>query len=136
MLKRDSLTAQMQQLSHMLAKVKRLIIENKEQEAKIITVDIFLDFYRLSDSDLFSKSDKEFIQLLRERAFVAEEIDMLAYFVDEYAGLQDDLDAQLTLYRKLLKIYDYLENDLQFISFEQLARRKILEQSALLVDGE
>lgn len=136
MLKRDSLTAQMQQLSQMLAKVKRLIIEDKEQEAKIVTLDSFLDYYKLSDSDLFSKSDKEFIQWLRERAFVAEEVDMLAYFVDEYAGLQDDLDGQLTLYRKLLKIYDYLENDLQFISFEQLARRKILEQSALIVDDE
>lgn len=136
MLKRDSLTAQMQQLSQMLAKVKRLIIEDKEQEAKIVTLDSFLDYYKLSDSELFSKSDKEFIQWLRERAFVAEEVDMLAYFVDEYAGLQDDLDGQLTLYRKLLKIYDYLENDLQFISFEQLARRKILEQSALIVDDE
>lgn len=134
MLKRDSLTAQMQQLSQMLAKVKRLIVEDKESEAKTVTFDIFLDYYKLTDADLFLKSDEEFIQFLKEQAFVAEEIDMLAYFIDEYAGLQDDLIPQITLYRKLVKIYDYLEHDLQFISLEHIARRKIIEQSALVTN--
>ncbi len=134
MLKRDSLTAQMQQLSQMLAKVKRLIVEDKESEAKTVTFDIFLDYYKLTDADLLLKSDEEFIQFLKEQAFVAEEIDMLAYFIDEYAGLQDDLIPQITLYRKLVKIYDYLEHDLQFISLEHIARRKIIEQSALVTN--
>ena len=134
MLKRDSLTAQMQQLSQMLAKVKRLIVEDKESEAKTVTFDIFLDYYKLTDADLLLKSDEEFIQFLKEQAFVAEEIDMLAYFIDEYAGLQDELIPQITLYRKLVKIYDYLEHDLQFISLEHIARRKIIEQSALVTN--
>lgn len=128
MLKRDSLTAQMQQLSQVLAKVKRLIIEDKEREAQNIAAAIFLDYYALNDGDFFSKSDDEFIQLLKERAFVAEELNMLAYFIDEYAGLQEDFSSQVLLYRKLIRIFDYLERELQFISFDHISRRSILEQ--------
>lgn len=128
MLKRDSLTAQMQQLSQVLAKAKRLIIEDNEPEASKIIFDSFLDYYSISIDDLFILSDDEFIQLLRNKAFVAEEVSILANFVDEYAGLQDELASQILLYHKLIKIFDYLERDLQFISFDHIARRAILEQ--------
>lgn len=128
MLKRDSLTAQMQQLSQVLAKAKRLIIEDNEPEASKIIFDSFLDYYSISINDLFILSDDEFIQLLRNKAFVAEEVSILANFVDEYAGLQDELASQILLYHKLIKIFDYLERDLQFISFDHIARRAILEK--------
>lgn len=128
MLKRDSLTAQMQQLSQVLAKAKRLIIEDNEPEASKIIFDSFLDYYSISINDLFILSDDEFIHLLRNKPFVAEEVSILANFVDEYAGLQDELASQILLYHKLIKIFDYLERDLQFISFDHIARRAILEQ--------
>jgi hypothetical protein len=128
MLKRDSLTAQMQQLSQVLAKAKRLIIEDNEPEATKIIFANFLDYYSINDDDLFILSDEKFIQLLKDRAFVAEEISMLAYFIDEYAGLQEEFSSQILLYHKLIKIFDYLERELQFISFDHIARRAILEQ--------
>lgn len=127
MLKRDSLTAQMQQLSQVLAKTKRLIIEDNEPEAIKIIFDSFLDYYSINKDDLFILSDDEFIQLLRDRAFIAEEVSILANFVDEYAGLQEELASQILLYHKLIRIFDYLERDLQFISFDHIARRAILE---------
>lgn len=127
MLKRDSLTAQMQQLSQVLAKVKRLIIEDNEAEAKSVSFAVFLNHYALTEDDLLNKSEDQFLQLLKERGFVAEELNMLAYFVDEYAGLQDEFSNQLLLYHKLIHIFDFLERDLQFISFDHIARRSILE---------
>lgn len=117
----------MQQLSQVLAKVKRLIIEDHENEAKDVTLAIFQDYYSLNDADLMEKSEDEFLQLLKDRGFVAEELNMLAYFVDEYAGLQEDFANQILLYHKLIRIFDYLEQDLQFISFDHIARRSILE---------
>lgn len=105
MLKRDSLTAQMQQLSQVLAKVKRLIIEENDREAILVTSNTILDYYGISEEGLINKTDEEFIQLLKDRAFKAEEVNMLAYFIDEYAGLQDE-----------------------FISFDHISRRKLLEQ--------
>lgn len=117
----------MQQLSQVLAKVKRLIIEDNESEAKSITFGVFLDYYALNEDDLLHKSEDEFLQLLKDRGFVAEELNMLAYFVDEYAGLQEEFTNQLLLYHKLIRIFDYLERNLQFISFDHITRRSILE---------
>lgn len=128
MLKRDSLTAQMQQLSQVLAKVKRLIIEDNEGEAILITSKTILDYYGISEEDLVNKTEEEFVQLLKDRAFKAEEVNMLAYFIDEYAGLQDEFTSQVIFYHKLIRIFDYLDRDLQFISFDHISRRKLLEQ--------
>jgi hypothetical protein len=128
MLKRDSLTAQMQQLSQVLAKVKRLIIEDNEGKAILITSKTILDYYGISEEDLVNKTEEEFLQLLKDRAFKAEEVNMLAYFIDEYAGLQDEFTTQVIFYHKLIRIFDYLDRDLQFISFDHISRRKLLEQ--------
>jgi hypothetical protein len=128
MLKRDSLTAQMQQLSQVLAKVKRLIIEDNEGKAILITSKTILDYYGISEEDLVNKTEEEFLQLLKDRAFKAEEVNMLAYFIDEYAGLQDEFTTQVIFYQKLIRIFDYLDRDLQFISFDHISRRKLLEQ--------
>jgi hypothetical protein len=128
MLKRDSLTAQMQQLSQVLAKVKRLIIEDNEGKAILITSKTILDYYGISEEDLVNKTEEEFVQLLKDRAFKAEEVNMLAYFIDEYAGLQDEFTTQVIFYQKLIRIFDYLDRDLQFISFDHISRRKLLEQ--------
>ena len=128
MLKRDSLTAQMQQLSQVLAKVKRLIIEDNESEAIITTSKTILNYYGISEDDLVNKTDEEFIQLLKDRNFKAEEVNMLAYFIDEYAGLQEEFTSQVLFYQKLIRVFDYLDRDLQFISFDHIARRALLEQ--------
>ncbi len=128
MLKRDSLTAQMQQLSQVLAKVKRLIIEDNESEAIFITSKTIFDYYGISEDDLVNKSEEEFIQLLKDKSFNAEEVNMLAYFIDEYAGLQDEFSSQIMFYKKLIRVFEYLERDLKFISFDHIARRTLLEQ--------
>lgn len=127
MLKRDSLTAQMQQLSMVLAKVKRLIIEDHEPEAMDTTLATFIDYFAISREDLLMKSEEEFIQLIKEKNFVPEEVSLLAYFIDEYAGLQDEFKDQLILYKKLIRLFDYLELELQFIAFDHISRRSILE---------
>lgn len=128
MLKRDSLTAQMQQLSQVLAKVKRLIIEDNESQAKKVVLDSFLDYYALKESDVLNLSEDDFLHVLKKRTFVAEELTMLAYFVDEIAGLQDDFKDQIALYKKYIRIVDYLEEGFQFISFDHMARRNLLAQ--------
>ena len=128
MLKRDSLTAQMQQLSQVLAKVKRLIIEDNEIEAKKITSTIFKDYFQIDDNDFFITSEDQFLEKIRHRNLKAEEINMLSYFIDEYAGLQDEVSHQILLYRRYLLLVNLLENDYQFISFDHISRRTILQE--------
>ena len=128
MLKRDSLTAQMQQLSQVLAKVKRLIIEDAEDEAGSVTFAILLDYYQLNDKDLLILPEREFIEKIRNKNLQAEEVNMLAYFLDEYAGLQDELSSQLHLYANYLLLVAMLEEDYQFVSLDHIARKSLLEK--------
>ena len=127
MLKRDSLTAQMQQLSQVLAKVKRLIIEDAEGEAKNVTLDVFQDYYQLNDDDLLITTEDQFIERIRNKNLKAEELNLLAYFIDEYAGLQEELALQLSLYTKYLSLISLLEDEYNFMSLDHITRRSILK---------
>lgn len=121
------MTAQMQQLSQVLAKVKRLIIEDKENEALTVTQDIFEDYYKMSIDQLIYSEDVEFCEHVRK--LKAEEINMLAYFVDEYAGLQEELSLQLALYKRYLRLVGILEQEYQFVSLDHMSRAAILSKA-------
>lgn len=128
MLKRDSLVAQMQQLSQVLAKVKRLIIEDAEEEAKKISYAIFKDYYQLDDKDLLTLPEDQFIEKIRSKNLKPEELNMLSYFIDEYAGLQDEFTSQIHLYKIYLLLVSLLENEYHFVSIDHISRRTILQE--------
>lgn len=128
MLKRDSLAAQMQQLSQVLAKVKRLIIEDAEEEAKKVSYAIFKDYYQLNDEDLITLSEDQFLQKIKSKNLKPEELNMLSYFIDEYAGLQDEFALQLHFYKRYLLLVNLLENEHHFVSLDHISRRAILQE--------
>src|SRR3546814_490307 len=128
MLKRDSLAAQMQQLSQVLAKVKRLIIEDAEEEAKKISYAIFKEYYQLDDNDLLMLSEDEFLEKIKNKNLKPEELNMLSYFIDEYAGLQDEFTLQIHLYKKYLLLVSLLENEYHFVSLDHISRRAVLQE--------
>lgn len=123
--------ARMQQLSHTLAKVKRLILDDQEPEALQEVTDTLQDYFILHGVDLIRWSEDDFVAWLRQRNLVAEEVNQLAYFIDEYAGLQDAYREQAPVYRKLLRLYDILEKDYGFLSFEHLARKQLLQAQVM-----
>lgn len=127
MLKRDSLTAQLQQLNQVLARVKRLIIEDNEDDAKTLTEDTLSDYFRLGANDLQSFDETGFIDEIRKLNLQAGEVDGLAYFIDEYAGLQEDLPLQLLYYRHYISLVDFLEKEHQFVSFDHISRKTLLQ---------
>ena len=126
MLKRDSLTAQMQQLSHVLAKVKRLILEDDEAEAMDVVKEVLSNFFGLDYENLFTTTEESFEASIAK--LKGEELNMLASFVDEFAGLQDELDRQLLLYRRYLFLVDRMEGDFGFVSMEHLDRKRLLQE--------
>ncbi len=128
MLKRDSLAAQMQQLSQVLAKVKRLIIEDAEEEAKKVNYAIFKDYYQLNDEDLITLSENQFLQKIKSKNLKPEELNMLSYFIDEYAGLQEEFALQVHFYKRYLLLVNLLENEHHFVSLDHISRRTILQE--------
>ncbi|QNL50688.1 hypothetical protein H8S90_03565 [Olivibacter sp. SDN3] len=129
MLKRDSLTAQMQQLSHTLAKVKRLIIEDEESRALKEVEYTLAHYYGLEHQELVETPLGLFANRIREEAFKAEEISLLANFLDELAGLNDDEQTRRMIWTKVIMLFDILEKEHHVLSFEHLSRRSLLMQA-------
>jgi hypothetical protein len=126
MLKRDSLTAQMQQLSHTLAKVKRLIVEDQELKALENVNYTLSHYYGVTEQEIISMPGDLFTDRLREQQYKTEELNMLAAFLDELAGLNDDGLTRKNLWAKVISIYDLLEKEHHTLSFEHIARRNLL----------
>lgn len=126
MLKRDSLTAQMQQLSHTLAKVKRLILEDQELKALEDVNYTLSHYYGVTEREIIDMPGDLFTDRLREQQYKAEELNMLAAFLDELAGLSDDGLTRKNLWAKVISIYDLLEKEYHILSFEHIARRDLL----------
>ena len=123
MLKRDSLTAQMQQLSHTLAKVKRLILEDQELKALENVNYTLSHYYGVTEQEIINMPGDLFTDRLREQQYKAEELNMLAAFLDELAGLSDDGLTRKSLWTKVISIYDLLEKEYHTLSFEHISRR-------------
>lgn len=126
MLKRDSLTAQMQQLSHTLAKVKRLIVEGELAEATQAAESVLADYYGTGVTDLLETPANVFKQQLLQQQFAPEELARLADFIDLSAQLHAEPDAQRALWQKVILLYDVLEQEHQTVSFDHILRRTAL----------
>lgn len=123
MLKRDSLTAQMQQLSHTLAKVKRLIAEGQETSAKETLADVLGEYFGTNMTYLLETPANLFAQNLNKEGFKPEELGLLADFLDELAAMADDDNNKRNLLEKVVLIYDLLEQTHKVVSFAHIARR-------------
>lgn len=128
MLKKDSLTAQMQQLSHTLAKVKRLMVDGEIVESRKAIEEVLATYYGTSVVELIATSVTLFKQQLAQQAFVAEELARLADFLDLRAQLEPDVGNQQALWQKVILLYDVLEETHQTVSFEHIMRRATIEK--------
>lgn len=129
MLKRDSLTAQMQQLSHTLAKVKRLIVEDQKGEALTGIRDVLGEYFGTTITDLLETPAHLFRQNLHQSGFQPEEMSLLADFLDTLAELGERVTDRNGVWEKVLLIYDVLEKEHKVASFTHIARRsEILAQ--------
>lgn len=123
MLKRDSLTAQMQQLSHTLAKVKRLIVENQETEALSAIQAVLGEYFGTTITDLLETPANLFRQQLSKQAFAPQELGLLADFLDEAASMDGNKAHRQAIWEKVILLYDLLEQEHHVVSFSHIARR-------------
>ncbi len=126
MLKRDSLTAQMQQLSHTLAKVKRLIEEREETQALSTLQEVFGEYFGTTITDLLETPANIFIQELNKERFRPEELGLLADFMDELAMLKNEPADRRTIWEKVLLVYDTLEREHKVVSFGHITRKSAI----------
>ena len=123
MLKKDSLTAQMQQLNHTLAKVKRLIVEEPLVKALPTLEAVLADYFGTSVTDLLETPAHVFRKKLRKADFRPEELSLLADFLDTVAGTRRLIADRDRIWEQVLLIYDLLEQEYKVVSFDHIARR-------------
>jgi len=126
MLKRDSLTAQMQQLSHTLAKVKRLIEERQETQALSTLQEVFGAYFGTNITDLLETPANVFIQRFKKEDLKPEALGLLADFLDALADVSDDASDRRAIWEKVVLIYDTLEQEHKVVSFAHIARRSAI----------
>lgn len=130
MLKRDSLTAQMQQLSHTLAKVKRLIVEEQRAEAVSTLEAVLGEYFGTSITDLLETPANVFRHRLDKAEFLPEELSLLADFLDTMAETQEQGSDQRRIWEKVLLVYDVLEQEHKVVSFAHIARRAAINKAS------
>lgn len=126
MLKRDSLTAQMQQLSHTLAKVKRLIVEEQLDEALSTLETVLGDYFGTTITDLLETPANVFRHHLDKADYLPEELSLLADFLDTVAETRQQDAERNGVWEKVLLIYDVLEQEHKVVSFAHIARRSAI----------
>lgn len=113
----------MQQLSHTLAKVKRLIVEEQKGEALSVLETVLGEYFGTTITDLLETPANVFRQHLDRTGFQPEELSLLADFLDTLAVLSAPGPDKAGIWERVLLIYDTLEQTHKVVSFTHIARR-------------
>lgn len=113
----------MQQLSHTLAKVKRLIVEEQQLEALSSLEAVLGESFGTSITDLLETPANVFRDKLEKADFLPEELSLLADFLDTTAETREQPSDRDRIWEKVLLIYDTLEQEHKVVSFAHIARR-------------
>lgn len=116
----------MQQLSHTLAKVKRLIEEREEIAALTTLQEVFGACFGTNITDLLETPANVFIQQFKREALKPEELGLLADFLDVLGTATGDARDRRAAWEKVLLLYDTLEQEHKVVSFAHIARRSAI----------
>lgn len=128
MLKKDSLTAQMQMLSHQLAKTKRLIVEDQWEQARTTIEENLLSYFQFSLNDLLTDPTLVFLASFNEAQSSPEALSLLADFMEEAANLPAYKAQKSILVQKILQLYRFIEVEHRQISFDKMQKQVVFEQ--------
>lgn len=128
MLRRDLITAEIQKLAQVLARIMGLKLEGKLEESEALFKESLLKEFEITEEDLLTISNHQFNTLLLNRDFPSEKLDMLSQFL--YSDITADLnsDRNALIAGKLLLIYQMLEQQHHIISMINLDRQKKIQQ--------
>ncbi|PST84572.1 hypothetical protein C7T94_00060 [Pedobacter yulinensis] len=127
MYRRDLLTAEIQKLAQVLAKILRLKNENREDEAQE-TFDQSLQAFFDLPTDALSLPETEFAALLADRRFDAGKLDYLGQMMHLQFDPSATSAVNINLAKNLLGLYALLENNHHIQSFQNLAIQQQLKK--------
>jgi len=126
----------MQQLSHQLAKVKRLISEEDTLAARAAVDNTLSTYFNVTVAELLIDPTALFLARFNESQKQPEALSLLADFLEEAAYLSEVPTEKKALYTHILHLYEALEQQHHVVSFAHLSKRKWLLQEIAGTDPE
>jgi len=128
MYRKDLITAEIQKLAQVLARIMGLKLEGKLEEAEDLFRESLLKDFGITEEQLFSKQNDKFEVLLRDSAFPAEKLEMLSQFLHAEFDPSQPSDKNEALAAQLNLIYQTLEVKHRIVSMTNLDRQKKVQQ--------
>lgn len=127
MYRRDLLTAEIQRLTEVLAKIMGLKLAGQQQEAENLLQQLLQKEYNFPSAGLLDGSEDAFAEFLEQQDFPADKLDVLSQLL--YAGFDPaSADAaNISLAEKLQMIYHLLETRHHVIHLVNLDRQKHIQ---------
>ncbi|WGQ12291.1 hypothetical protein QG516_11710 [Pedobacter gandavensis] len=128
MLRRDLMTAEIQKMAQVLARIMGLKLEGKLEEAEDLFKESLLKEFEITEEKLLAYTHEEFHTFLLSKEFPAEKLDMFSQFL--YADLAPSQQAERNqlVAEKLKLIYKMLEEQHHIISMTNMDRQKKIQQ--------
>jgi len=126
MYRRDLITAEIQKLAQVLARIMGLKLEGKLAESDEMMSSAMENEFGLSAAALNTGTKHEFEQLLLDKDFPAEKLDMLSQFLFFQFDPHTPSAINHILADRLLSIYHVLEVTHHVINMVNLDRQKVI----------
>ncbi|NQX40591.1 hypothetical protein SAMN05421820_105485 [Pedobacter steynii] len=128
MYRKDLITAEIQKLAQVLARIMGLKLEGKLEAAEDLFRESLLKDFGITEDQLFLKQNDDFEALLTDFAFPAEKLEMLSQFLYPEFDPSQPSDKNEALAEKLNLIYQTLEVKHRIVSMTNLDRQKKVQQ--------
>jgi hypothetical protein len=126
MYRKDLITAEIEKLAQILAKIMGLKLEGKLEEADQIFTATMLQNFGLQTHLLFEAEISIFEKWLQETNLSADKLDSLSEFLYYELGLSHERNQKIA--PRLNLIYDQLSNQHKIVHLINLHRQKTIEQ--------
>lgn len=126
MFRKDLITAEIQKLAEVLAKIMGLKLEGKFAEASVIFNDTLQNSFAMPEQILNDKDSVKFENWLNESDIPADKLDSLSEFLYYELGISDERNKAIA--PKLNLIYNLLADKHKIVHLVNLHRQKTIQQ--------
>jgi hypothetical protein len=123
MMQRDYMLNEARKMALLLAKLMGLKTESSDEEYQQYFNSILQDEYNTELDDLLKASETDFSAMLNQRAYSAEKLNALSQMLYVFAEPFNADEETASILKKVLAIFDVLESDHHYESFDNLNKR-------------
>jgi len=123
MLQRDYLLNEARKFALILAKLMGLKTESSNEEYEQYFNEVLQDEYNTELDSLLRASEADFINLVKNAGYCAEKLNALSQMLYVFAEPFEATDETAAILKKVLVLFDELETQHHYESFENLNKR-------------